>query len=116
MFERLPELRNDVGLLAEEYDPPARRQVRLFPPGLLAYGADQYGAQPYACVWPAQHRAESEEPSAPLRRGRPAETISVPRLFLALTSERPSVGMAYVSRVMAAAERSEAAQARLEPA
>ena len=31
MFERLLSLRNDVGLLAEEYDPHARRQVGNFP-------------------------------------------------------------------------------------
>ena len=31
LFERLLALRNDVGLLAEEYDPAARRQVGNFP-------------------------------------------------------------------------------------
>jgi GH15 family glucan-1,4-alpha-glucosidase len=31
MFERLLEIRNDVGLLAEEYDPVARRQLGNFP-------------------------------------------------------------------------------------
>ena len=31
LFERLLELRNDVGLLAEEYDPRARRQLGNFP-------------------------------------------------------------------------------------
>ena len=31
MFERLLALRNDVGLLAEEYDPCARRQLGNFP-------------------------------------------------------------------------------------
>jgi GH15 family glucan-1,4-alpha-glucosidase len=31
LFERLLELRNDVGLLAEEYDPGARRLVGNFP-------------------------------------------------------------------------------------
>jgi GH15 family glucan-1,4-alpha-glucosidase len=31
LFERLLDLRNDVGLLAEEYDPIARRQVGNFP-------------------------------------------------------------------------------------
>jgi GH15 family glucan-1,4-alpha-glucosidase len=31
LFERLLSLRNDVGLLAEEYDPVARRQVGNFP-------------------------------------------------------------------------------------
>lgn len=31
LFERLLALRNDVGLLAEEYDPRARRQLGNFP-------------------------------------------------------------------------------------
>ena len=31
LFERLLSLRNDVGLLAEEYDPQAKRQVGNFP-------------------------------------------------------------------------------------
>jgi Zn-dependent membrane protease YugP len=31
LFERPLSLRNDVGLLAEEYDPHARRQVGNFP-------------------------------------------------------------------------------------
>jgi GH15 family glucan-1,4-alpha-glucosidase len=31
MFERLLTLRNDVGLLAEEYDPRRRRQLGNFP-------------------------------------------------------------------------------------
>jgi GH15 family glucan-1,4-alpha-glucosidase len=31
MFERLLSLANDVGLLAEEYDPVARRQLGNFP-------------------------------------------------------------------------------------
>jgi GH15 family glucan-1,4-alpha-glucosidase len=31
LFERLLALRNDVGLLAEEYDPKARRQLGNFP-------------------------------------------------------------------------------------
>ena len=31
LFERLLSLRNDVGLLAEEYDPHAQRQVGNFP-------------------------------------------------------------------------------------
>ena len=31
LFRRLLELRNDVGLLAEEYDPAARRQLGNFP-------------------------------------------------------------------------------------
>ena len=31
MFERILALRNDVGLLAEEYDPLAKRQMGNFP-------------------------------------------------------------------------------------
>ena len=31
LFERLLALRNDVGLLAEEYDPSGRRQLGNFP-------------------------------------------------------------------------------------
>ncbi len=31
LFERLLELRNDLGLLAEEYDPKAKRQLGNFP-------------------------------------------------------------------------------------
>jgi hypothetical protein len=31
LFQRLLELRNDVGLLAEEYDPVDRRQLGNFP-------------------------------------------------------------------------------------
>ncbi len=31
LFERLLSLRNDVGLLAEEYDPSDRRQLGNFP-------------------------------------------------------------------------------------
>jgi GH15 family glucan-1,4-alpha-glucosidase len=31
LFERLLDLRNDIGLLSEEYDPVARRQLGNFP-------------------------------------------------------------------------------------
>jgi GH15 family glucan-1,4-alpha-glucosidase len=31
LFERLLKLRNDLGLLSEEYDPVARRQLGNFP-------------------------------------------------------------------------------------
>jgi GH15 family glucan-1,4-alpha-glucosidase len=34
LFERLLALRNDVGLLSEEYDPGARRQLGNFPQAL----------------------------------------------------------------------------------
>ena len=52
LFEKLLGLCNDVGLLAEEYDPAARRSARQFPAGVLAPGADQYGAEPGECARP----------------------------------------------------------------
>ena len=45
LFERLLSLRNDVGLLAEEYDPRAAAG-RQFPAGLLARRAGQHRVQP----------------------------------------------------------------------
>jgi hypothetical protein len=59
-FERLLDLRNDVGLLAE-YDPRARRQVGNFPqafPHVALINTAHNLARAYG---PAQHRAESEE-------------------------------------------------------
>jgi len=38
MFERLLAVRNDIGLLAEEYDPVARRQLGNFPQGFSHIG------------------------------------------------------------------------------
>ena len=37
LFERLLTLRNDVGLLSEEYDPHAKRRRRQFPVRAFAY-------------------------------------------------------------------------------
>lgn len=38
MFERLVEVANDVGLLAEEYDPVARRRFGNFPQAFRQVG------------------------------------------------------------------------------
>jgi GH15 family glucan-1,4-alpha-glucosidase len=38
LFERLLDIRNDVGLLAEEYDPIARRQLGNFPQAFTHLG------------------------------------------------------------------------------
>jgi GH15 family glucan-1,4-alpha-glucosidase len=46
LLERLLDLRNDVGLLAEEYDPSRRRLVGNFPPGILPRRARQLRLQP----------------------------------------------------------------------
>lgn len=63
LFERLLDLRNDVGLLAEEYDPVARRALGNFPQALshlalvdTAYSLTQHG--------PALERGESQRREA----------------------------------------------------
>ena len=46
IFERLLALRNDVGLLAEEYDPAGRPPARQLPPGVLPRRPGQHGQLP----------------------------------------------------------------------
>ena len=69
LFERLAGLVNDVGLLAEEYDPVARRQVGNFPQAFshvslinsalnLAAAQSPPPGQAAAKDCPAQHRRE----------------------------------------------------------
>jgi GH15 family glucan-1,4-alpha-glucosidase len=58
MFERLLALRNDVGLLSEEYDPKAKRMLGNFPQALshiaLAHAAFTMSGQ-----WrPAEYTGE----------------------------------------------------------
>jgi carbohydrate kinase (thermoresistant glucokinase family) len=61
LFERLLSLRNDVGLLAEEYDPQARRQVGNFPQAFshLALIMTAMGLQDEG---PAQQRGRRKKP------------------------------------------------------
>jgi GH15 family glucan-1,4-alpha-glucosidase len=63
MFERLLALRNDVGLLAEEYDPRARRQVGNFPQAFSHIGLINTAHNLTRAYGPAQHRAESDKTS-----------------------------------------------------
>jgi GH15 family glucan-1,4-alpha-glucosidase len=59
LFERLLSLRNDVGLLSEEYDPRARRLLGNFPQAFshlsLVNGAYNLSAHPHR---PAHHRGD----------------------------------------------------------
>jgi len=61
VFQRLLDLRNDVGLLAEEYDPRARRQVGNFPQAFSHIALINTAHNLTRTYGPAQHRAESEE-------------------------------------------------------
>ena len=61
LFERLLELRNDVGLLAEEYDPTARRLVGNYPQAFSHVALINTAHNLTRAFGPAQHRAESKE-------------------------------------------------------
>jgi len=41
LFRRLIAVRNDLGLLSEEYDPHLKRQIGNFPQAFFAHGAGQ---------------------------------------------------------------------------
>ncbi len=73
LFERLLSIRNDVGLLAEEYDPRARRQLGNFPQAFSHVGLINTAQNLSLSKGPAQHRASDAKPSSP------APVISVPR-------------------------------------
>jgi carbohydrate kinase (thermoresistant glucokinase family) len=60
LFERLLSLRNDVGLLAEEYDPQARRQVGNFPQA-FSHLALIMTAMSLHDVGPAQQRGQHKQ-------------------------------------------------------
>jgi GH15 family glucan-1,4-alpha-glucosidase len=63
LFERLLSLRNDVGLLAEEYDPQARRQVGNFPQA-FSHLALIGTALNLHDIGPAQQRGEGAKPAS----------------------------------------------------
>ena len=61
LFERLVGLANDVGLLSEEYDSRARRQVGNFPQAFTHVALVNTAHNLTRQFGPAQHRAESAE-------------------------------------------------------
>lgn len=63
LFERLLELRNDLGLLAEEYDPRLCRQVGNFPQGFSHIGLVNTAFNLVEAHGPAQQRAERVAPA-----------------------------------------------------
>ncbi|XSG83490.1 MAG: glycoside hydrolase family 15 protein [Methyloligella sp. ZOD6] len=64
LFERLLALRNDLGLLSEEYDPVAKRLVGNFPQAFSHLGLINTAFNLRKTGGPAQQRAEKEGPRA----------------------------------------------------
>jgi GH15 family glucan-1,4-alpha-glucosidase len=60
MFERLLSFRNDLGLLAEEYDPRARRQLGNFPQGFSHVALINTAHNLISRRGPAKQRAERD--------------------------------------------------------
>ena len=58
IFERLLDIRNDVGLLSEEYDPGARRLVGNFPQAFTHVGLINTARNLSRHGGPAEHRKE----------------------------------------------------------
>ena len=73
LFERLLSLRNDVGLLAEEYDPRAMRQMGNFPQALSHISLINAAFEFTRASSPGQQRAESS-PATPGAPKKPRET------------------------------------------
>jgi GH15 family glucan-1,4-alpha-glucosidase len=63
LFERLLAVRNDLGLMAEEYDPVARRLLGNFPQGFSHIGLINTAFNLVNARGPAQQRAERDAPA-----------------------------------------------------
>jgi len=63
VFERVLELRNDLGLLSEEYDPDAKRLIGNFPQGFSHIGLINTAFNLVKARGPAQQRSERVAPS-----------------------------------------------------
>jgi GH15 family glucan-1,4-alpha-glucosidase len=64
LFEHLLSYRNDLGLLAEEHDPRARRQLGNFPQGFSHVALINTANNLISRRGPAEHRAERSRPQA----------------------------------------------------
>ena len=86
LFERLLSIRNDLGLLAEEYDTAQRSPDRQLPAGLLACRPDQQRFNLTRATRPAEQRAKvngsdvqaPEAPKKPQRPGKGHEKMAEP--------------------------------------
>ena len=64
MFDSLLALSNDVGLLAEEYDPAGRRQLGNFPQAFSHLALINSALNLESHAGPAARRGQSGEPAA----------------------------------------------------
>jgi GH15 family glucan-1,4-alpha-glucosidase len=62
LFDRLLDVRNDLGLLAEEYDPALRRQLGNFPQAFSHVGLVNTAFNLVEAHGPAKQRAEGSGP------------------------------------------------------
>jgi hypothetical protein len=70
LFERLLSLRNDLGLLSEEYDVDARRLVGNFPQGFSHIGLVNTAFNLVQSQGPAQQRSRRTAPAGGSERKR----------------------------------------------
>jgi len=62
LFERLIGLANDVGLLAEEYDPDTKRHLGNFPQAFTHVALVNSGCNLSSAIGPAHHRSGAKKP------------------------------------------------------
>jgi GH15 family glucan-1,4-alpha-glucosidase len=79
LFERLLSLRNDLGLLAEEYDPATGRQLGNFPQAFSHIALVDTAMNIGRAQQPARQRADGDAGVAPRRRDRGVSAASAPR-------------------------------------
>jgi GH15 family glucan-1,4-alpha-glucosidase len=80
LFERLLALRNDVGLLAEEYDPRTRRQLGNFPQALTHVALINTARNLSRRGGPGEHRSGGMEEAPPVGSKKASRRkVTVPR-------------------------------------
>lgn len=84
LFERLLSLRNDVGLLAEEYDPRGKRQLGNFPQAFSHVGLVNAAHNLIATQGPAEERADRTDRPASV----PQDTNCLRQPFVAKSHQR----------------------------
>ncbi len=95
LFERLLDVRNDLGLLAEEYDPRAKRQLGNFPQAFSHVGLVNTANNLISAHGPARQRAGRRPGGAAPGGGRPGRRRSTGVICQATP---PAAGCSMASR------------------